>query len=113
MDVETRGLELRRERLAFEIHWHVCQSFWNPNAAALKQVPFPLLRGRVIHLKDTQPRVRISIGEGVEARAEQNILSNAGSNGPAQVVLGIPAASHQKGPQRNGERPIGPAGSSS
>ena len=58
--------------------------------------------------KTRRPGYGIPIREGVQARAEQNILSNAGRDSPAQVVFGIAAARHQKGPQPNRERPIGP-----
>ena len=56
----------------------------------------PLLRGRKVYLEDVERGKRVAVGEGVEARAEDNILRGAASNGVGQLIFSEAAARSHK-----------------
>jgi hypothetical protein len=53
----------------------------------------------VVNLKDAEAWVRVAVGEGVEARAEQDVLG--GVEG-VEGVFGVEAAGDEEGPQADG-----------
>src|ERR1700753_872809 len=75
---------------------------------ALQKLAFPLLGGRVINLKDAKPGKGISIGEGIESGAKENVLLDPVQHGPSQVVFSVTAARHQKCAQRCREGTVRP-----
>lgn len=48
------------------------------------------------------------MGEGIQAGPEQNILSDAGGDGAAQVVFGIAAAGYEMRSHGDRKRPVFP-----
>src|SRR5580704_202625 len=46
----------------------------------------------MIHLKDSQSRVRVTVGKGIETGAEHDVLGHALRYGAGEFVLGIAAA---------------------
>ncbi len=81
--VKTSLAQLRGERLALKINRRVSDALWNGDAVALQQLALPLLGSGVVDLKNAKLRIGISVGEGVEPSAKQNVLVDTGSRPPA------------------------------
>jgi hypothetical protein len=58
---------------------------------------FPFLRGGVIDLEDAEIRVRVAIGKGVEASAEDYELGDAAADGEGEFVFGVAGAGGHEG----------------
>jgi len=68
------------------------------------------LCGGVVDLEDPKMRVRVAVGEGVEACTEQDVLNDALGYGLGKVVFGVAAAGDEKGAECHGKRPVGTRG---
>ena len=71
-----------------------------------EEFAFPLLRCRVVDLEDTQHGVRVAVGEGVQAGAEQHVLRNAACDCGGKEVFGVAAAGDEEGTQTDGVRAL-------
>ena len=98
------------ERLAFEVDRGVGEICRSGEAAGFKQVALPLLRRGVVDLEDAKLRVRVAVGEGVEACSEENVLCDALSDGVRERVFGVAAAGDEEGAEGDGERTVGTGG---
>jgi hypothetical protein len=80
----------------------------NVYSGFLEATAFPVLCGRMVNFEDTQDilGVRVPICEGIETRAEDNILANAPTDGTMELILGIPAACCQGSPKHTQKRSL-------
>jgi len=76
-----------------------------------EEFALPLLGGGVVDLEDVELRPGIAIGEGVEAGAEEDVLSDSAGDGAGEVVFGVTAAGDEVCPHCDGKWPIDAGGS--
>ena len=108
--IEACGVKLLRERLSFEIDRDVGEVFGCGKSARGEQIVLPLLRSGMIDLKDAKLRVRISVGKGVEACSEKNVLGHAFAGCAGEVVFRIAAAGDEKSAESRRKPSIGMGG---
>jgi hypothetical protein len=58
----------------------------------------------MVNFKDANVRVRVAIGEGVEACSEENVLSDPPGDGVGEHVFGVTASGDEEGAERRRER---------
>ena len=75
--VEAGGEELGGEGLVFEVDGDVGEVGGSGEAGVEEEFALPLLGGGVVDFEDAEMRVGVAVGEGVEAGAEQDVLSDA------------------------------------
>src|ERR1700691_133877 len=89
--IESRLLKPIRQRLPLEVDSHESQRLRNRNAGSLQLLTLPRLGRGMIHLKHTQPCMRIAISKRIKAGAEDHVLPHAVHDAACQFVLGIAA----------------------
>jgi len=102
--VESSINKLRGEDLVLEVNRDEDEIAWDRDAAGLEEFAFPLLCRGVVDLKDAKVRVRVAVGEGVEACTEENVLRDSLGDGGGEQVFGVSAAGDKKSakPDREG-----------
>lgn len=76
-EVKTGGSEFGLQRLLLKVDRNVRHGGRDVDLRGGEHFALPLLRGRVVDLEDANVRVRIAISEGVEPRAEDEVLADA------------------------------------
>ncbi len=73
-----RGVQFRAQALGLEVDGNEGDGSWNIDGGAVKTLLFPELGVGMIHFEDLQRWCEgISVGKGVEAGAEHDVLANA------------------------------------
>jgi len=75
--VQATVCQLLGEVLMLEIHRNVMQARRLRQSIGKHQLVLPLLRGRMINLKDLKTRMRIAMRKRVQSCSQHNILANA------------------------------------
>ena len=100
MEIKAALFKCRRQRLPLEIDWNKSHRLRHSNARGLQPLTLPALRSRVVHLKNAQIRIRITVSKSIEAGAENHTLLDAPLDRTGQLVLGIAAARGQECPKQ-------------
>src|SRR5579863_9979450 len=89
--------------LVLKVEWNEGEPGWSGDGGFGEQRTLPLLRGRKIDFEDAELRKRIAIGEGVKARAKNDVLCDALSHGLGETIFRVAAAHGHKGTKGAGE----------
>jgi hypothetical protein len=104
--VEASGVKLFGKRLMFEVDRDISEICRSGKAAGFEELALPLLRSGVVDLEDAKMRIRVAVGERVEACSEQDVLRNTLGNGVSEVVFSVTAAGDEEGAKADGERTV-------
>ena len=100
LSVEAGIAQTIGQRLGFEVHRREHDRRRQRDVRLPQPLALPDLRGGIVHLEHAQRRVRVAIGERVQAGAEDDILPHAAGDGVRELVLDQPAARRDERPQR-------------
>jgi hypothetical protein len=95
----------------FEVDGDISEICRSGKAAGFEKLALPLLRSGVVDLEDAKMRIRVAVGERVEACSEQDVLRNTLGNGVSEVVFSVTAAGDEEGAKADGERTVRTGGS--
>lgn len=101
--IVARGEELRGQGLAFEVDRHVREVEWDRQACGGEEFALPLLGREMIDLEDAEVGIWVTVREGVEAGAEQNVLGHSTQDSLGEKVFGVAAARDEEGAQPDRE----------
>ena len=87
----------------FEVDWHIGEVCQRREATSFEQRTLPLLCGRVVDFEDAKVRVRVAVGEGVEACTEEDVLGDSVCDSVGERVFGVAAARDEEGAEGDGE----------
>jgi hypothetical protein len=76
----------------FEVKWYKGERLRDRDGGLSEHCALTLLRGGEVDLKDAEMWKGIAVAEGVETRAEDNILTNAARDGEGELILSEAAA---------------------
>ena len=100
--VEADGEELLRDRVLLKVDGDVGKVGGDGDVVLLEQGAFGVLGGGEVEFVDVKLGVGVTVGEGVEAGAEQDVLGDAALDGEGKGVFSVAAAGDEEGAEGDG-----------